>query len=188
MTITVSIEGKAEFDALVREMQRDFGEQDAKKILNKASYQAMEPVLTTAKNLAPKDTGALASTLRIYARKPTSKDKKSKYVKESDTSIAMVTTKAFPKKLYKKFHEMYGDLYRTNKKAYAKAKREFYESHNSFYDARAVAQEFGTAKMSARPYLRPALETNIQRVVNSLKDNFKQVLEKYRARQARKTR
>ena len=188
MSVTISIEGKAEFDALMKEIQRDFSEQDAKKILNKASYQAMEPVLTTARNLAPKDTGNLASTLKIFSRRPTSKDKKSKYVSQNDTVISMVTTKAFPKKLRKQFHEKYGDLYRTNRKAFAKAKREFYESHGSFYDARAIVNEFGTAKRPAKPYLRPALESNMQRVVNSLKDNFKIVLEKYKARNARKIR
>lgn len=186
MTVSISFEGMPEFNQLMREIQRDFSEQDAKKILAKASFNAMVPVLNTARDLAPKDTGNLASTLRIYSRRPTGKDKRSKYVSENDAVISMVTTKAFPKKLRKEFYSKYGDLYRTNKKAYLKAKKEFYESHGSFYDARAVVSEFGTAKRGAKPYLRPALESKSQQVIGSLRENFKTVLEKYKARKARK--
>lgn len=186
MTVSISVEGMPEFEQVIKEIQRDFSEQDAKKILNKASFEAMIPVLNTAKDLAPKDTGNLANTLKIYSRRPTGKDKRSKYVSDTDTVIAMVTTKAFPRKLRKEFHSKYGELYRTNKKAYLKAKREFYESHGSFYDARAVTMEFGNAERGAKPYLRPALESKSPQVINNLKQTFKLVLEKYKARQARK--
>ena len=66
--------------------------------------QAMKPVLSRAKILAPIDTGLLASTLQVEARKPRAKDKKSQYVNNSDMVIGLVTTKAFPKKLKEQFY------------------------------------------------------------------------------------
>ena len=47
-------------------------------------------------------------------------------------------------------------------------------------DARAIAQEFGTSKISAQPYLRPAMESNAQAVVSRLGEALAQQLNKYR--------
>ncbi|WP_444883523.1 HK97-gp10 family putative phage morphogenesis protein [Microbulbifer sp. PSTR4-B] len=37
---------------------------------------------------------------------------------------------------------------------------------------KAIAQEYGNAKQSAQPFIRPALENNQQKVINSLIDEF----------------
>jgi HK97 gp10 family phage protein len=53
-------------------------------------------------------------------------------------------------------------------------------------DARAIANEFGTAKMPAKPFMRPAMESQGGNVVGSLSSSLKEVLQKYRAKQAKK--
>jgi hypothetical protein len=39
--------------------------------------------------------------------------------------------------------------------------------------------------MSAHPFMRPALETNAQSVVGTLKDNLKESLSKYRSKKGK---
>ncbi|QFT53541.1 HK97-gp10 family putative phage morphogenesis protein [Microbulbifer sp. THAF38] len=43
---------------------------------------------------------------------------------------------------------------------------------------KALAQEYGNAKQSAQPFIRPALENNQQKVVNALIDEFAKELAK----------
>ena len=99
--IQIHFEGMKEFQDVLEEMKKDFGEQDQKKILTSAVRQSMKPVLQTAKGLVAKDTGALANSLQVQARKPTNRDKKSIYVNPSDVVIGVVATKAIPKKFKK---------------------------------------------------------------------------------------
>ena len=49
-------------------------------------------------------------------------------------------------------------------------------------DARAVAQEFGTARHPAQPYLRPALESQAQSTVNRLAEEIKKYIDRFRAK------
>jgi HK97 gp10 family phage protein len=49
-------------------------------------------------------------------------------------------------------------------------------------DARVIANEFGTGKMPARPFLRPALESQSYAVVNGLGDSLAESLKRYRAK------
>ena len=130
------------------------------QILVNSVRQAMKPVLSMAKGLVAKDTGALDRSLGITARRPTRKDMKSNYVKPTDSAIALVSTKPIPAKLKQQFHAG-GDFS-------AKAKRKFYRDQGSFYDGRAIANEFGTSKRSAKPFLRISLETQQSMVTNLL--------------------
>ena len=120
-----------------------------------AVREAMKPVLAMAKANAPKDTGALERSLIIEARRPTRRDRRSKYVTETDTVIAAVTT-ASGKKLAKMGIES---------------------------DARAIAQEFGSARNTAHPYLRPALESMAQSTVNLLSGILARRIEQFKAKQ-----
>jgi len=90
--IRIAFYGQEEFTQVVREMQDDFGVKDQKKILSSAMRVAMKPVLEKAKSLVSVDTGGLRASLRIEARKPTTKDKRSVYVSPTDTVIGTVTT------------------------------------------------------------------------------------------------
>ena len=168
--VKIAFYGQPEFTEVLRQMQDDFGAKDQKKILASAMRVAMKPVLAKAKGLVATDTGALAASLRIEARKPTQKDKNSVYVNSTDTVIGTVTT-ASGKQLAKK----------TFKNLKTGKKQKGIES-----DARAIANEFGTHKMAARPFLRPALETSSPEMLNLLTDSLRTAILKYQAKQPKK--
>jgi len=141
MGVTIKLEGIGDVDKALKALEEEFGDKMARsKVLIPAVREALKPVLAEAKANAPKDTGDLMKSLVIEARRPTRRDKRSKYVTQTDTVIAAVTT-ASGKKLAKMGIKS---------------------------DARAIAQEFGTASTPAQPYLRTALESNAQTTVNSL--------------------
>jgi HK97 gp10 family phage protein len=165
---------------IFKQLESEIGDKQARsKILIPAVREAMKPVLQMAKSLAPKDTGVLENTLGISARRPTRNDKKSKYVSENDTVISIVTTKNIPKKLKKQFSEQYKGL---SGKALKKAKRSFYSERGIPYDGRAVANEFGTAKMAAQPFMRVSMESQAQAVSNKLGEIIKRRIEQYRSK------
>jgi HK97 gp10 family phage protein len=141
-TTTIKLTGMVEVENALRRLEEDFGSKTAhSKVLVPAVREAMKPVLTKARALAPVDTGGLKRSLQVEARRPSRKDKASKYVSLTDTVIALVTT-APGKKLAKMGIKS---------------------------DARAIAQEFGTAKTPAQPYLRTAMESQAKAVVETLK-------------------
>lgn len=173
---SVGIIGAQELKEAFKLLSDDFGPKDQQKILVKAVRESMQPALLTAKANVPIDTGALRESLRIEARKPNRRDKRSKYIYEGDTVIATVTT-APGKVLAKRKFYNYAQSY--------KEKRDIY-STGIQSDARSIAMEFGTAKVPAKPYLRPALESNAPRIVNNLGAILKVHIEKYKAKQAAK--
>ena len=176
--------GFRELADLFNEIEADFGTKDAKNILVNAARQAMKPVLETSKALVPVDTGLLRRGLWIESRKPRTKDFRSKYVNRNDAVIALVTTKPIPEKLKKEAYAKYGHL--KSKSEFNLAKRKFLESKGHYWDARAVAMEWGTVNVTKRSYLRPALESQGSSVVNSLGSDLRVALDKYKVRQARK--
>jgi HK97 gp10 family phage protein len=139
----------------------------------------MKPVLAMAKALSPKDTGALDRSLYITARRPTRKDMKSRYVTPKDSVISLVSSRPIPKKLKQEFHAKYGNLKGSE---YKKAKRSFYSEAGVMHDARAIANEFGTAKMSAQPFMRTSLESQAQAVAARLGIIIKQKMDSYKAK------
>jgi HK97 gp10 family phage protein len=164
--VSVQFTGVKEFEELLGEMQDDFGVKDQKKILTAAVRKSMAPVLSKARQLAPIDTGALRASLRIEARKPSRRDRKSMYVNPSDVVIGTVTTASGKQLAKKKFTNI-----KTGQKQIG------IES-----DGRAIANEFGTAKIAAKPYMRPALETTTASVLTELGDNLRAQLIKYKSR------
>lgn len=169
-TFSVGIVGAEELKQVMAELVKDFGPRDSKGILVSAVRQAMRPALDAAKANVPTDTGALRASLRIEARRPNRKDKASKYIDQGDVAIATVTTapgKVLAKKSFKNL--------KTGKR------QKGIES-----DARAIAMEFGTAKVAAQPFLRSALESNSGVIVNDLSGQIRESIERYKARQAKK--
>lgn len=158
MGVTIKLEGIGEVDKALKQLEEDFGAKTAQaKVLVPAVREAMRPVLMAAKQNAPEDTGDLVRSLLIEARRPTKRDRRSKYVTQTDTVIAAVTT-ASGKKLAKMGIKS---------------------------DARAIAQEFGTARHPAQPYLRPALEANAQNTVSRLAEILTRRIQQYRAKIAK---
>lgn len=169
MSVSIKLEGIGNVHAAFENLAQQVGDKNARsKILIPAVREAMKTVLQAAKTLAPKDTMQLANTLTLSARRPTNRDRRSKYITRTDTVIALVTTKAFPKKKRQKFYEENEQLWKTDKKAYAKKFKKFSKSINFPYDARAIAQEFGTSRNPAHPFMRPALESQAQDTVTKL--------------------
>lgn len=176
----VAVTGAEELLAAVVQLQTDFGEKDSRKVLSQAARKAMLPALQAAKRLAfdGRDyaTGELAASLQIEARRPTRRDKRSKYVSATDVVIAVITT-APKRKLVKIRKKILKASSKRSGKAFDQAQ---FDSQIHTFDGRAIAQEFGTAKIAARPYLRPAMERNAQTIVTSLgKDIFDGIKQHY---------
>ena len=121
------------------------------------------------------------------------------YVSQTDTMIGVVNSLPIPAKLKTKFDEQNPEAVanflatkkgtKANKLAYAdlrRAKRKFYAQHNIAYDARVVAMEFGTSHVSARPYLRNALESQAHDVASNLGKILAEKIEKFNKRYFKK--
>lgn len=181
---------KETLDAL-NDFSEQFGDKNTRsKVLIPAVKMAMTPVLSAAKERARSDEShLLENSLVITGRRPTSRDRKSQYVTNTDSVVAYVITKPIPRAIKKKFHAQYhadGNSL-SNKKTYRKAAKQFYESKGIFYDARAIANEFGTARRPAKPFLRGALEGNIQDVTDLLKITLSQKMREYALKHYNKT-
>jgi len=168
----VEFEGAQELDQLFKQIEKDFGAKDAANIMRNAVRKSMKSVLTKARSLAPKDSGALAASLQIETRKPSRKDKNSKYVYAGDVVIGAVTTASGKQLAKRKFKNL-----QTGEK-----------QQGITSDARATAMEFGTAKTPGKAYLRPALESSSTGVATSLGESLKFSLEKYKAKQAKRVK
>ena len=167
--ITFEFKGFKELEEVFKEMQDDFGEKDQKKILVGGVRQAMKPVLQMARMKAPMNTGALNASLRIEARKPNSKDRRSRYYKTGQVAMALVTTAPGNVLAKKSFYN--------RKNTNSKIKQVGIPS-----DARANVQEFGSYKMEAHPYMRSYLESQSQSVTDNLGNNLGLALQKYKAK------
>jgi HK97 gp10 family phage protein len=153
MSVSIKLEGVGSVQAVFRELADEIGDKKANsKILIPAVRESMKPVLAKARADAPVDTGGLKRSLQVEARRPNRKDKRSKYIANTDTVISLVTT-APGKKLAKLGIKS---------------------------DARAIAQEFGTARNPAHPYLRSALESQSTSVVNNLAGILARRIDKYK--------
>jgi len=153
MSVSIKLEGVGSVQAVFRELADEIGDKKANsKILIPAVREAMKPVLAKAIAEAPEDTGGLKRSLQVEARRPNRKDKRSKYIANTDTVISLVTT-ASGKKLAKLGIKS---------------------------DARAMAQEFGTARNPKHSYLRVALESESQSTVNTLAQILARRIDKYK--------
>lgn len=154
--VTVKLEGFAEFEQQLKQMAEGFrADLVARQTLVKAAKSAMEPVMWSAQAMAPvgdkprdeKNPFHMRDTIRVDARIPSEKDKKSEYVNETDAAIAVVSVKK---------------------------------------SAVSFAQEFGTSKIPAQPFLRPALQTNIEAVVSELGSQLAEIIPAYAKKLARR--
>lgn len=180
MGVKFAVNGLSETLKAFDEFREQYGDKDSQsKILIPAVKEAMKPVLAMAKSLAPEDTSALKRSLYITGRRPNRKDMKSLYVNPKDSVIALVSTRPIPKKLKQQFHAEYGNL---KGGEYKKARRKFYNEAGVVHDARAIANEFGTSKMSAKPFMRVSLESQAQSVSSKLGQILKQKMDAYKAK------
>lgn len=181
-----AVYGAEELAYLLEQISKEYGVESAdKNVLIPAAKDAMKLVLNSAKSkLVPGhgyDTGQLQRTLRVDARLAKPKDRRSRYVSETDLVIAQVTAL-----LNKQGNDVsdgramfveYGT--KNHNKTIATPKG------LSKRAITAMQREFGTVRMAARPYLRPALEENQNAVVDKLKANIQTQIQKYKAKQAK---
>lgn len=169
MGVTVKLEGIGNVYQAFEQLALEIGDKKAtSKVLVPAVREAMKPVLARAQSNAPVDTGGLKLSLQIEARRPTKRDRRSKYITQNDTVIASVTT-ASGKKLAQ-MSEGAG-LVRARKRLVkmGASPEDAAKFMGIASDARAMAQEFGTANMKEhKPFLRPAIESMAQETVNTL--------------------
>ena len=97
--IKIKTEGFKELEAVLIEMGEDlcYGK-TASRVLIPAIRTAMQPVLETAKQLAPYDeknntTSHLRDTIKLSARTPNSRDKRSIYSSPNDIAIGIVSAR-----------------------------------------------------------------------------------------------
>jgi HK97 gp10 family phage protein len=154
--LTFELEGFAEFEQQLKELAQGFrGDLIARNTLVPAAKVAMEIVYNESISMAPvgdkprdaKNPFHMRDTIRLDARIPNEKDKKSEYVNETDAAIAVVSVKK---------------------------------------SAVSLAQEFGTSKIGAKPFLRPALQNNAETVLTTLKSQLASRIPDYAAKLARK--
>jgi HK97 gp10 family phage protein len=178
MGVTFKIEGLKDVYAAFEELAAEIGDKKAQsKILVPAAREAMQPVLAQAMSNAPMDTGGLRLSLQVEARRPTKRDRRSKYITDNDTVIAAVTT-ASGKKL-KAMSEGKGLLAARRKLAkMGVANADKFMGVQG--DARAIAQEFGTARNGAKSYLRPAMESQSQQTAKRLGEILGRRINQYR--------
>lgn len=168
MSVSLKLEGIGNVYLAFEQLANEIGDKKAtSKVLVPSVREAMKPVLARAQANAPMDTGGLRLSLQVEARRPTKRDRRSKYITQTDTVIASVTT-ASGKKLAK-MSEGKGLLRARKRLIKLGASAEQAEAFSGFEsDARAMSQEFGSSRNSAQPYLRPAIESMAQETVNTL--------------------
>jgi len=154
------------FDELMRAMDdlsKEISQGRTARIWKNAMRYAMQPVEDTARMLIQaqtRGTGTLADSLYIAVHKPTARDKRSgSYM--GDTYIARVGVTA------KRPESKMNTVVYSTKKGLTKSRDYLAGKTNRPV---AIAVEFGTADVSSRPFLRPALTNNLQQVQQRLGD------------------
>ena len=139
--------GFDEFDQILDQMGKEFGYTDVnKRTLVPALRNALMISLPTAKALARRRTGEMIESIEVIAKRPSDKDKQSKYISDADAAIALLSVKA-------------SDV--------------------------SLGEEFGTANKAGRPFIRPAIESNQNSILNTLSDELTRLIEKYQARKSK---
>jgi len=165
-----SVEGFPELFAAMNSLKEEIGKGKTDKIYRQAMTAAFAPVLNSAKQNAPKDTGQLAQRIYMKVHRPNQSDKKSKYYVPGEVYMARVS--ASPLRDDSQLHTI------LNKRG---------RFQNVWRNKRpvAVSQEFGNASTPKHPFLRPALESNVQVVISILGDKLKLAIDEMARKAAR---
>lgn len=146
-----SVQGFDELFKAMDDLAEEIGKGKTEAIWRRAMKFAIYPVLESAKTNAPTDTGQLRDHIYMKVQRPQARDKASASYK-GETFIARVTVS--PKRL----DSQENTVITKNGK----------ERKNYRHRPVALAMEFGTADVPAKPFMRPALENNIDNVLDRL--------------------
>lgn len=151
LTQTGVVEGFDELYKTFDELAEEIGQGKTNRIWKKALGFAFEPVLRQVKSSAPVDSGQLLDHVYMDVHRPQGRDRKSPAY-QGEVFMARVTVAP----------QREDSVTRTTITKSGK------ESTVSYNRPVALANEFGTAKMAGKPFIRPALEANVQNVIDRL--------------------
>jgi HK97 gp10 family phage protein len=134
------------------DLREEIGKGKTDAIWRKALKNSMQPVLQAAKQHAPKKTGQLAENIYLAVHRPRQRDKNSSSY-QGEMFMARVTSRAIREDTVKS--------YEMSNRGKLRVK---YENKKPV----PISQEFGNAKTAAHPYLRIALESNVQNIIKNL--------------------
>ena len=163
MQISFKAEGFEDLFKRMDNLRQEIGNGKTDRIWRDILTYAMEPVLQDAKVYAPHDTGQLADHIYMKVQKPQARDKASSTY-QGEMYLARVTVSSLrddsvlSTTLNKrgKFQNVWG-----NKRPVA------------------ISQEFGNARTSPHPFLRPALQNNIENIQTRLAQAIMVQLDKW---------
>jgi len=151
MAIKTAVEGLAELDKALAELGAEMGY----KTLRTAGRKAMQPVLQAAILGANEDTGELKKSIAITVKKG-----RGARGKGGDTA-ADISVGATRKSITERAEDG------------TRQRREL-----NMINVKAIAQEYGTVKQKAQPFLRPALANNVNQVLSNLSTELAAAIEK----------
>lgn len=146
-----TVEGFDELFKTLDAIAEEIGKGKTDKIWKKAMDFAMQPVLRTAKDLVPFDTGITRDHIYMKTSRPTSRDKTQRMY-QGDTFQTRVTVSAIRDESTK-----HTTITKTGKE------RVSYKKIPA-----ALSKEFGNAVTQAQPFMRPALDINIATIQERL--------------------
>lgn len=152
MAVEFKLEGFEDLYKAMDELAQEIGKGKTDRIWRNAMKWAMEPVLQDAKTYAPKDSGQLADRIYMKVHRPMMRDKSGKYY-AGEVYMARVT--ASPIRDESKLKTILN-------------KRGKFQSVWVNKRPVALSNEFGNARTPPTPFLRPALESNIDKVISRL--------------------
>ena len=157
---TIDISGFDDLFKTMDELALEFGKQKTDRIWKRAMGSAMAPVLQTIKENAPVESGQLKEHIYMKTHRVQMRDRASESY-NGETFMTRVTVSARRDDSTK--HTV------ITKKGKERVQ----------YTNRPVglAMEFGTAEVSARPFIRSGLESNIDRVITSFGYRLQELIE-----------
>ncbi len=139
------------FEDLERSLVEEFPKATSKNILKRTAIGAMKRIENRAKELAPKQEGALAASIATKQVKA-KRSSRTRFEAQSGVTVATGPTSRKP----------------------------------DGPGGNASWQEFGTVKMAANPFMRPAADGELPGVLDHVKAELALQIEKARKRIARK--
>lgn len=157
------VDGFDELFAGMAELKEEIGKGKTDRMWREALTIAAQPILDSAKRNAPIDTGQLEEHIYMKVQRPMARDKAGKYY-AGEMYMARITVS--PIREDTELHFI------VNKRGRVQP---VYRNKRPV----ALSQEFGNAHNGAHPFLRPALESNVNLVVEILGDRIKLILDKF---------
>ena len=149
MQINLEVDGFEKLFKNMDELKEEIGKTKTDAIWKSALTEAFRPVLDSARERAPVNTGQMMEHIQMNARRPTSRDKRSIYYAGESYMVSVYVS---PQRDDEKVN------YRLNKKGKIK----------EILKPVAVSQEFGNARVPAHPFMRVSLESNYDQVITRL--------------------